>query len=103
MVAIVWGMATLNSRRGAQVGALLAIGCIGLAAAGCGSSSPSTTGSKSHAVTGSVSVAYASSLEYLNEKVVGPAFTKATGDKYVGQGAPSGAAASVIEAEAAED
>jgi molybdate/tungstate transport system substrate-binding protein len=41
-------------------------------------------------------VAYASSLEYLNEKVVGPAFTKATGDKYVGQGAASGTLESEI-------
>ncbi|HUA41031.1 MAG TPA: extracellular solute-binding protein [Streptosporangiaceae bacterium] len=41
-------------------------------------------------------MAYASSLEYLNEKVVGPAFTKATGDKYVGQGASSGTLESEI-------
>ena len=41
-------------------------------------------------------MAYASSLEYLNEKVVGPAFTKATGDKYVGQGAASGTLESEI-------
>lgn len=95
MVAIVWWMTTLNSRRGAQIGALLAIGCIGLAAAGCGSSSPSTSGSKSKA-SQSVSVAYASSLEYLNEKVVGPAFNKAEGYKYVGQGAASGTLSSEI-------
>ena len=95
MVAIVWWMATLKSRRGLQVGALLAIGCIGLAAAGCGSSSPSKTTSKSKA-SQSVSVAYASSLEYLNEKVVGPAFTKAEGYKYSGQGAASGTLESEI-------
>jgi molybdate/tungstate transport system substrate-binding protein len=37
-----------------------------------------------------VSVAYAASLQFLNEKVVGPAFTKATGYQYSGQGAASG-------------
>ena len=41
-------------------------------------------------------MAYASSLQYLNEKVVGPAFTTASGDKYVGQGAASGALESEI-------
>jgi molybdate/tungstate transport system substrate-binding protein len=41
-------------------------------------------------------VAYASSLEYLNEKVVGPAFTKAEGYKYSGQGAASGTLESEI-------
>lgn len=95
MVAIVWWMTPRISRRGAQIGALLAIGCIGLAAAGCGSSSPSTSGSKSKA-SQSVSVAYASSLQYLNEKVVGPAFTKAEGYKYTGQGAASGTLESEI-------
>jgi molybdate/tungstate transport system substrate-binding protein len=96
MVANVWWMAAANSRRGAQIGALLAFGCIGLAAAGCGSSSTGTTSASSPAVTGTVNVAYASSLQYLNEKVVGPAFTAATGDKYVGQGGPSGALESEI-------
>jgi molybdate/tungstate transport system substrate-binding protein len=95
MVVIVWWMATLKSRRAAQVGALISIGCIGLASAGCGSSSPSTT-STNNAATGTVNVAYAASLTYLNEKVVGPAFTKATGDKYVGQGAASGTLESEI-------
>jgi len=37
---------------------------------------------------GTVSVAYASSLEYLNEKVVGPAFEKAEGYKYSGPAQP---------------
>lgn len=40
---------------------------------------------------GTASVAYAGSLEYLNEKVVGPAFTAATGVAYEGRGAGSGA------------
>jgi molybdate/tungstate transport system substrate-binding protein len=43
-----------------------------------------------------VNVAYASSLQFLNEKVVGPAFTKAEGYKYSGQGAASGTLSSEI-------
>jgi len=75
---------------------LLVIACIGLAAAGCSSSSTSST--PKAAVKGTVSVAYASSLEYLNEKVVGPAFTKAEGYKYSGTGAASGTLSSEIAA-----
>jgi molybdate/tungstate transport system substrate-binding protein len=89
-------MTTFSHRRGAQIGALLALACMGIAAAGCGSSSPSTSGSSTPKVTGTVNVAYASSLEYLNEKVVGPAFTKAEGYKYSGQGAASGTLSSEI-------
>jgi molybdate/tungstate transport system substrate-binding protein len=100
MVAIVWGMATLNSRRGLQVGALLAIGCIGLAAAGCGSSPSSTSSSK---VSGTANVAFASSLQYLNAKVAGPAFTKATGYKFSGTGGASGTLESEIAAKALPD
>jgi molybdate/tungstate transport system substrate-binding protein len=95
MLAIVSGMVALKIRRGAQFAALLALTCTGLAAAGCGSSSPSTS-STTPKVSGTVSVAYASSLQYLNEKVVGPAFTKATGYKYSGQGAASGTLSSEI-------
>ena len=40
--------------------------------------------------SGTVNVAYASSLEYLDEKVVGPAFTKAEGYTYSGRGGASG-------------
>jgi molybdate/tungstate transport system substrate-binding protein len=72
------------------------------AAAGCSSSSsptaassPSTTTSAKP--TGSVSVAYASSLQSLNEKIAGPAFTSADGYTYSGQGNTSGA----LEAEIA--
>lgn len=54
-----------------------------MAAAGCGSSS-------SPAATGTANVAYASSLQYINEKVVSPAFTSATGDQYSGRGGASG-------------
>jgi molybdate/tungstate transport system substrate-binding protein len=87
MVAIVGGMVALRNRRGAQAAALLSIvSIIGLAAAGCGSSTPSA----SKKPTGTVNVAYASSLQYLNEKVVSPAFTKADGYKFSGFGASSG-------------
>ena len=89
-------MTTFSHRRGAQIGALLALACIGFAAAGCGSSAPSTSGTSTAKVTGTVNVAYASSLQYLNEKVVGPAFTKAEGYKYSGQGAASGTLSSEI-------
>jgi molybdate/tungstate transport system substrate-binding protein len=41
-------------------------------------------------VSGTANVAYASSLEYINEKVVGPAFTSVTGAQYSGRGAASG-------------
>ncbi|HEX8007491.1 MAG TPA: substrate-binding domain-containing protein, partial [Trebonia sp.] len=88
-----------------KAAALLGIACVGLAAAGCSSSSssssstPSTSGSAAAPasssgtpkVSGTASVAYASSLQYLNEKVAGPAFTQATGAGYSGQGNASGA------------
>jgi molybdate/tungstate transport system substrate-binding protein len=87
MVAIVGGMVALRNRRRAQAAALLCVvSIIGLAAAGCGSSTP--TAAKKP--TGTVNVAYASSLQYLNEKVVSPAFTKADGYKFSGFGASSG-------------
>jgi molybdate/tungstate transport system substrate-binding protein len=70
--------------------------CLGLVAAGCSSSSSTASGKRSASAsasakpTGTVSVAYASSLEYLNEKVVSPAFTSAEGYKFSGRGAASG-------------
>jgi molybdate/tungstate transport system substrate-binding protein len=96
-------MVALRNRRGAQIAVFFALTSIGLAAAGCGSSSPSTSGGTSGTgsgtppkVSGTVSVAYAASLQYLNEKVVGPAFTKAEGYKFSGQGAASGTLSSEI-------
>jgi molybdate/tungstate transport system substrate-binding protein len=83
-------MLAIRNRRGAQIAALFAITCIGLAAAGCGSSSPGGSGSSGTKVSTTASVAYASSLQYLNEKVAGPAFATAEGFKYSGQGASSG-------------
>jgi molybdate/tungstate transport system substrate-binding protein len=89
-------MVALTPQRGAQIGAIIAIACLGLAAAGCGSSSPSTPGASKPKVSGTVNVAYASSLQFLNEKVVGPSFTKAEGYKYSGFGASSGTLSSEI-------
>jgi molybdate/tungstate transport system substrate-binding protein len=59
---------------------LLLIACIGLAAAGCGSSSTSSPAKP----TGTANVAAASSLSYLGEHSVGPAFTASQGYKYSG-------------------
>ncbi len=69
-----------------------ALACLGLAAAGCSSASSASagqgsgSGGGSHKVSGTANVAYAGSLIYLNEKVIGPAFTRATGYAYSGQG-----------------
>ncbi len=95
-MAIVGRVADHSSRRRVRIAALAGIVCLGLAAAGCSSSSSSASGgssakaSASAKPSGTVSVAYASSLEYLNEKVVAPAFTKAEGYKFSGRGASSG-------------
>ena len=94
-------MIPLLARKRARLVALLAITCTALAA-GCSSSSSSSSpaststasspaASASSAGGGTVSVAYASSLQFLNEKVVSPAFTAATGDKFTGMGGQSGA------------
>jgi molybdate/tungstate transport system substrate-binding protein len=89
-------MISLFRRKRAPVIALLAIAATGLAA-GCSSSSSSSASSTSTAsasasasAKGTATVAYASSLEYLNEKVAGPAFTAATGYGYSGFGGSSG-------------
>jgi molybdate/tungstate transport system substrate-binding protein len=82
-----------------RTGGLLVITAIALAAAGCGSSSSSSGSSASPgsgassgggAATGTASVAYAASLEYLNEKIVGPGFQQATGNKFSGRAGTSG-------------
>jgi molybdate/tungstate transport system substrate-binding protein len=83
-----------TAKSGARLGALLGIVCLGAAAAGCGSSSsssaPAAAASSASKPSGTANVAYASSLEYLNEKVAGPAFTKATGYGYSGRSGASG-------------
>jgi len=68
--------------RPARLGGLIVITCIGLAAAACGSSASSPSAPAKP--KGTASIAAASSLSYLNEKVNGPAFTKAAGYKYSG-------------------
>ena len=92
----------------APVVALLTIACTGLAA-GCSSSSSTSaatpasssataSASASSKPTGTASVAYASSLQFLNEKVVSPAFTAATGYAFSGRGGASGDLSSDIAA-----
>jgi molybdate/tungstate transport system substrate-binding protein len=84
------------------------IACLGLTAAACSSSSSSSSSTaastsasasatasasasaSSTAVSGTANVAYASSLEYLNENVVKPGFTAATGAGFSGTGNASG-------------
>jgi len=99
--------------------AVLGITCLGFFAAACSSSPSSTTSttpsastsasttpsasasataSSSPKVTGTANVAYASSLEYLNENVVKPAFTAATGAGFSGTGNASGTLSSDIAA-----
>jgi molybdate/tungstate transport system substrate-binding protein len=88
---------------------VLGIACLGLTAAACSSSSsssssapastaasspaassPAASPSSSTQVSGTANVAYASSLQYLNENVVKPAFTAATGAQFSGTGNASG-------------
>ena len=83
------------SQRGARIAALVAIACSGLAAAGCSSSASGPGGgapsaSASAKPAGTANVAYASSLQYLNSKVVSPAFTKAAGFAFSGRSGASG-------------
>jgi molybdate/tungstate transport system substrate-binding protein len=79
--------------------AAAAVACVGAAAAGCSSSSsPSGGGTSSGGgkPSGLADVAYAGSLAFLNEKLFGPAFTKATGYAYQGRGAGSDALSAEI-------
>jgi molybdate/tungstate transport system substrate-binding protein len=95
-------MIPLSARKRAHLVALLAVICTALAA-GCSSSGSSSSSSSASTATsssaaasasgkptGTVSVAYASSLQFLNEKVVSPAFTAADGYTFSGRGASSG-------------
>jgi molybdate/tungstate transport system substrate-binding protein len=71
-----------------------AIACVALAAVTSGAAahaSPvSTRNADAATPSGTVNVAYAASLEYLSEKVVGPAFTKADGYTFSGRAGASG-------------
>jgi molybdate/tungstate transport system substrate-binding protein len=87
-----------GKNRGSLIAALIVMTGIGVAAAGCSSSpSSSTSSTPSSSSTsgtpvpsGTANVAYASSIQYLNEKIVGPAFTKDKGYGYSGRGGASG-------------
>ncbi len=63
--------------------------CGGSSSASSGGSPGSATASASAKPSGTANVAYAGSLANLNEKVIGPAFAKATGYAYLGRGAGS--------------
>jgi molybdate/tungstate transport system substrate-binding protein len=86
-------MPFLSSAR-ARLAAPLAIACVALAVVTPGSTAQAaSTGTRQPSAakpSGTVNVAYASSLEYLDEKVAGPAFTKAEGYTYSGRGGASG-------------
>ncbi|HUY30907.1 MAG TPA: extracellular solute-binding protein [Acidimicrobiales bacterium] len=62
-----------------------------VAGAGVARAGRATTATAAGRATGTASVAYAGSLAYLDEKVVGPAFSSATGYAYQGRGAGSDA------------
>ena len=94
-------MISFFTMKRAPVIALLTIACTGLAAGGCSSSSSSSastststsagaSSSSTPAVSGTANVAYASSLTFLNEKVVAPAFHAATGYTFSGFANASG-------------
>ena len=93
-------VAIRRKNSGAGIGALIVMTCIGLAAAGCGSSSSSSSSPTSGSTkpSGTVNVAYASSIQYLNEKIAGPAFTKDEGYTYSGRSGASGELESEIAA-----
>lgn len=93
-------MADPTRRSGARRSALLVVAFIGLAVAGCGSSagsgspasstsSPSPSSANTFIPAGPANVAYAASLAFLNEKIVGPAFENADLLKYSGRAGPS--------------
>ena len=86
-----------------RIAAVAGLAALAAAAAGCSSSASSNGGTSAGATakasakspasakpTGTANVAYASSLQFLNEKIVAPAFTKAEGYKFSGHGGASG-------------
>jgi molybdate/tungstate transport system substrate-binding protein len=85
---------TLQYRAVQTAVAALAAALAATGIAGCGRSSPGVAGAGHK---GTASVAYADSLENLNEKTVGPAFSKATGYSYSGRGAGSDALSQEIK------
>jgi len=82
----------LNHRsvtRAARAWPLVAVATAGLVLTACSSSSTSPPSSGSQP-KGTANVAYAASLEYLNEKVFGPAFHTVKGYEYTGRAGESG-------------
>lgn len=73
-----------------------ALCAVALTAAACSSGQPGTR--SAHVAAGVADVAYAGSLEYVNERVVGPAFTRATGVRYLGRAGGSFGLAHDIQA-----
>jgi molybdate/tungstate transport system substrate-binding protein len=90
----------MTLRIGRLQAGLVVLACLGLAAAGCSSSGGSgNSGDGGNAKpSGTANVAYAASLTYLNEKILGPAFAKATGYTYRGTAGPSDGLSSEIAA-----
>lgn len=78
---------------------MVMLACAGLAAAACGAPTVSTATARAGPdPAGTADVAYAGSLASLNEKVIGPAFSHATGYTYQGRGAGSKALSQEIAA-----
>jgi molybdate/tungstate transport system substrate-binding protein len=81
-------MTSVLAKDKVRFAALLFTVCTGLAGAAITTTPASAAAANP---TGTVNVAYASSLQFLNEKVVSPAFTAAEGYKFSGFGMASGA------------
>ena len=89
-------MSASHSSRRARLATVLTAAGLAMALAAC-SSAGGDPGSAGSTHQGTANVAYASSLTFLNEKDVSPAFTRAEGYQYSGTGNASGA----LEAEIA--
>jgi molybdate/tungstate transport system substrate-binding protein len=89
-------MADQRAKPGARLVALAGTACLGVVLAACSSASSTSSsgGSASSPASaepkGTVNVAYASSLQFLNEKAVSAAFSAAQGYTFSGRGASSG-------------
>jgi molybdate/tungstate transport system substrate-binding protein len=79
---------------------LVAFVTAGLALTACSSSPPPSSSGSGSKPKGTADVAYAASLEFLNEKVFGPAFHTAKGFGYSGRAGESGALEAEIAAKA---
>jgi molybdate/tungstate transport system substrate-binding protein len=83
---------TGSAARARRTWPLVAVATAGLVLAACSSGSSSAASAPAGTKPkGTASVAYAASLEFLNEKVFGPAFRSAKGYGYSGQAGESGA------------